>query len=207
MPSLLTLAAPLALVMPFLGQGLLPGQAMGLMQQHSKTDVPAQPQGPSSSAPDFEQRADGPYSPMDQSVSSLDAFRGVQVARQVRIDQRVTIRITPRREGNRNSLLARLPQQGINTAYEERSMERCVPMAGISGVQTGTGNRLLLFLKDSRIVTVNLERACRARDFYSGFYIERSEDGNLCVDRDELQSRSGAKCEVEAMRQLVAVEP
>ena len=85
-------------------------------------------------------------------------------------------------------------------------MDRCVPIAGISGVQTGNGNRLLLFLRDQRIISVNLERACRARDFYSGFYIERNADGKLCVDRDKLQSRSGAKCEVERMRQLVAVD-
>ena len=118
----------------------------------------------------------------------------------------MTIRISPQRQSNRNSLLAQLPQRGLRTTFEEREMERCVPMSGISGVQTGTGNRLLLFLRDDRIVSINLERACRARDFYSGFYIERSEDGQLCVGRDELQSRSGAKCEVERMRQLVAVE-
>ena len=53
-------------------------------------------------------------------------------------------------------------------------MDRCVPISGISGVQTGNGNRLLLFLRDQRIISVNLERACRARDFYSGFYIERN---------------------------------
>lgn len=85
-------------------------------------------------------------------------------------------------------------------------MDRCLPVSQIAGVQTGTGNRLLLFLNNQRIVSVNLERACRARDFYSGFYVERSDDGQICVDRDELQSRSGAKCEVERMSQLVPVE-
>ncbi len=198
MPSLLTLAAPFVLMMPILGQGLMQSGDV----REAVPPVPA----PHSPAPDFEQAEDNPYSRDAEAVSPLDAFYGAQIARQVRIEQRVILRITPRRQSNRNSLLARLPQQGLNTAYEEREMERCLPMAGISAVQTGTGNRLLLFLRDNRIVSVNLERACRARDFYSGFYIERSEDGQLCVDRDELQSRSGAKCEVEAMRQLVEVD-
>ncbi|EAQ30494.1 hypothetical protein NAP1_06940 [Erythrobacter sp. NAP1] len=198
MPSLLALAAPFALILPVLGQGFLQAESgVNDGEEAAKTQ---------STAPDFDERPEAPYSPANTAATPLDAFYGGQVARQVRIDRRVTIRITPRRESPRNSLLARLPQRGMSLAYEERDTERCVPMARISGVQTGTGNRLLLFLRDNRIFSVNLERACRARDFYAGFYIERSEDGQLCVERDQLQSRSGAKCEVEAMRQLVVVQ-
>lgn len=200
MPTLLTLAAPIALVLPLLGQGLALGTAGEIEAKAGEGSAQT------SSAPDYDLPGEGPYSQAQPATSPLDAFYSGQSAQQVRIEQRVTIRISPRRESNRNSLLARLPQRGLTTEYEERDMERCVPMSGISGVQTGNGNRLLLFLRDRRIVSVNLERACRARDFYSGFYIERSEDGQLCVDRDELQSRSGARCEVERMRQLVAVE-
>lgn len=85
-------------------------------------------------------------------------------------------------------------------------MADCLQVSEISGVQTGSGNRLLLFLDDRRIVSLGLERSCRARDFYSGFYVERRDDGKLCVNRDRLHSRSGAKCEVERMRELVAAD-
>ncbi len=44
-----------------------------------------------------------------------------------------------------------------------------------------------------------------ARDYYSGFYFEPNEDGRLCVDRDRLLSRTGAKCSLSDMSQLVAV--
>ncbi|MEM6907119.1 MAG: hypothetical protein AAF494_00445 [Pseudomonadota bacterium] len=115
------------------------------------------------------------------------------------------VRISPQREPSPQGLLAQLPRQALTARYEERKMDKCLPVEGIAGVQTGSGNRLLLFLRDQRIITLNLEKACRARDFYSGFYVERSDDGNLCVRRDQLHSRSGAKCEVERMRQLVAV--
>lgn len=200
MPSLLTIAAPLVLILPVLGQGMAHGQPG---EDAVKAGERA---APTSSAPDYDAPPEGPYSQAREARSPLDAFFTGQSAQQVRIEQRVTIRITPQRQSNRNALLARLPSRGLSTTFEEVEMERCVPMSGISGVQTGTGNRLLLFLRDDRIVSINLERTCRARDFYSGFYIERSEDGQLCVGRDELLSRSGAKCEVERMRELVATE-
>ena len=61
------------------------------------------------------------------------------------------------------------------------------------------------FLRDRRMLSVNLEKSCRARDFYSGFYVEKNKDGQLCISRDKLQSRTGARCEIETMRQLVEV--
>lgn len=147
-----------------------------------------------------------PISDEGYASTPLEAFYASRTANQVRIERRVTIRIAPYRQSDRNSLLAQLPRRGVTRAYEERKMDGCVPVAGIAGVQTGTGNRLLLFLRDQRIISLNLERGCEARDFYSGFYVERNEDGRLCVKRDQLQSRSGAKCEVERMRHLVAAE-
>jgi len=200
MPSLFAIAAPFALFLPVLG-------ASGAMVQVE--DNAAEPGAPVSAGPDYEEPPEGPYSAMDgaeERISNpLDALHSGQTWRQTRIQQRVIIRISPYRGSNRNELLAQLPQRGLNTRFEERETDRCLPVNRIAGVQTGAGNRLLLFLRDQRIISVNLERTCRARDFYSGFYLERTEDGQLCVDRDALQSRSGAKCEVEAMRQLVAV--
>ena len=199
MPSLLALATPLALLLPFLGQGggelaasaALAGAPAAEIEQAEKK-VPG--------------NLVARYPASEQTVAPLDAFRGGQVLRQIRIERRVILRIQPYRSRTRNELLAQLPQRAIQTEYEERKMDKCVPVSGIAGVQTGSGNRLILFLRDARIVSANLEKACRARDFYSGFYVEKNDDGKLCVDRDKLQSRSGAKCEVERMRQLVAVD-
>lgn len=132
----------------------------------------------------------------------FDAFRS-PVQEQVRIEQRMTIRISPRPPAPPPNMLMELPQNGLAPQFEERAMGRCLPISGVVGVQAGRGNRLLLFMRDRRIVSAELERACRARDFYSGFYVERSADGQLCIDRDKLQSRSGANCSVKRLRQLV----
>ncbi len=201
MTSLLAIAAPFALILPMFGQATTMVQANGAQAATGDKVVEAEQTTAPTTATDREMPSERPV-----IATPLDAFHSGQVLRQFRIQQRVIIRISPQRGGPRNDLLARLPRQGLNTQFEEREMDRCLRVDRISGVQTGTGNRLLLFLSDQRIVSLNLERACRARDFYSGFYIEQNDDGQLCVDRDELQSRSGARCEVERMRRLVAVE-
>ena len=201
MPSLLAFAMPLALLLPLAGSG---GEGVG------SADLT----GPKAGASTLSGEQAGSKIELGSVqhpgsrtvVMPLDAFRSSQTARQIRIEQRVIVRISPRRTRNQNELLAQLPRQSLNQRYEERKMEKCVPVGSIAGVQTGSGNRLLLFMRDARIVSVNLEKACRAREFYSGFYVEQAEDGQLCVERDKLQSRSGAKCEVERMRQLVAVQ-
>jgi hypothetical protein len=127
-----------------------------------------------------------------------DSFRS-PVANQVRIEQRMTIRIAPRAPSPRPFVL-----DGPNFPhFTERNIGRCLPIAGIVGVQPGGGDRLMLFMRDRRTVSLGLEKSCRAQDFYSGFYVERSPDGQICVDRDRLQSRSGANCALTRIRQIV----
>lgn len=183
--SLFALAAPLALMLPALA---------GADTMVRETDLlrPA-------SAPQCEAAA------LDEPMlaNPLSALRGSATVRQVRIEQRVVVRIAPQSPAARQSLLAELPQRALAPRFEERGKEKCIALQGIVGVQTGSGNRLVLFLHDQRMISVNLEKSCRARDFYSGFYVEKNKDGRLCVDRDKLQSRTGVRCEVEAMRQLV----
>lgn len=125
---------------------------------------------------------------------------------QVRIEQSVTIRISPRRAASERDLLAQLPQGSRASAHiEERKIGSCLPAQGIAGVQTGDDDNIILFMRDRRIISVALEKACNSRDFYSGFYIERHSDGQLCVKRDKIHSRAGAKCEIKQLRELVAV--
>ena len=132
-----------------------------------------------------------------------EAFRP-ESAEQVRIEQGFIIRITPL--GPTREMLADLPQAPLATRFRERKVGKCVPVAAIAGVQIGGDDRLMLFMRDQRMIGVSLEKTCRARDFYSGFYLERNGDGQLCVDRDMIHSRSGASCSLSRLRQLIAVE-
>lgn len=128
-----------------------------------------------------------------------------QVQNQVRIEQRVVIRISPQSGSARSGFAAE--QSGVPTTprYFERPMGRCIKVRDIAAVQAVAGNRLMLHMHDRGLVSAQLETACRARDFYSGFYVERSDDGMICVNRDRLQARTGASCQLSQMRQLVAI--
>lgn len=136
----------------------------------------------------------------------FDAKYRVPETHQVRIEQRVIVRIAPQNPSPRQSLMADLPNRPLPPRLVERRMENCVEVAKIAGVQTTRDDRLLLFLRDRRLVSANLEKSCRARDFYSGFYVEPSKDGQICIKRDKLLSRTGANCEIDRMRQLVAAD-
>lgn len=125
-----------------------------------------------------------------------------QDAWQVRIEQRMTIRISPRSSVPMPDMFFGMPADG-GAEFIERKMGNCLPASGIVSVRPDRGNRLLLFMRDRKVVSAELARSCRARDFYSGFLIERNEDGRLCVDRDTLLSRSGMSCTLTRIRQLV----
>ena len=126
-------------------------------------------------------------------------------AYQVRIEQRMTIRIVPRPPIVRPDAIMDMQEGEVAPRFIERRIGKCLPVSAISSVQTGIGNQLILFMRDRRIIRAQLERACRARDFYSGFYVSHTDDGQLCVDRDTLLSRNGATCKLTRISQLIEV--
>jgi hypothetical protein len=135
-------------------------------------------------------------------VETLDAL-DEPVAGQVRIEQRVIVRIAPPGPAQRQTLMPVMPTPAAPPKMAERKMGKCVAVGGIAAVQPDAAGRLLLLMRDRRLVSASLGKQCSARDFYSGFYLERTSDGMLCVERDKLHSRSGATCEIKRMRQLV----
>lgn len=139
-----------------------------------------------------------------EALDTLLPDAAPQDAGQVRIEQRMTIRISPRGPAPMPQMFFGMPDAPVQLT--ERKMGKCLPISGIASVRPDRANRLLLFMRDRSLVSAELDRSCRARDFYSGFYLERSDDGRLCVDRDTLLSRSGMNCKLTRIRQLVEQE-
>lgn len=125
---------------------------------------------------------------------------------QVRIEQRVVVRIAPSSRAAREQMMADVRPGSSAVSYREERLSGCVAISEIAGVQPAPAqNRLLLLMRDRRILSAALERACNPREYYSGFYVERSEDGQICANRDLLQSRAGASCRVAELNRLVAI--
>ena len=125
---------------------------------------------------------------------------------QVRIEERVIIRISPSPPDARQRLQALQPRNSAANAYREVNHDGCVRVGNIVGVQPTTDNRLLLFMANRNVLAASLERGCDARAYYSGFYLDQSNDGRLCVDRDRLHSRAGSSCSLDTMRRLVPTD-
>lgn len=128
----------------------------------------------------------------------IDMLQGVQNY-QARIEQRVIIRfpnqplpVPPGRSEKRNAIL-----------YNEEKIGKCLLMDRLVASRPGPKNSLELVTRERQLIRAYLGDGCLAREFYAGAYVERSKDGKLCVDRDLLHARTGAKCEVDKFRLLV----
>ena len=182
MPNALVHIAPLALLWPGPAGGDMAAQ---LLPEPAATEE----QAPAASLP--------------LGWFALDSLVEVPTQNQVRIEQRVTIRISPLVNSPRQSMVPDVPSVNLRD-YAERDAGKCIPLSSIRGVQSISDNRLLLYLRDRRVLSLRLRKSCRAQDFYSGFYVEPRADGMLCVERDILRSRTGATCELREINRLVA---
>ncbi|MEO6093632.1 MAG: hypothetical protein ABIT04_04150 [Novosphingobium sp.] len=144
-----------------------------------------------------------PTGAMTAILPSTQEASRAERANQVRIEEHITIRIVPRGSRPDPTMQLPMPNRVGGLRFTQRSIGRCLAVAGIAGVQPSLGGELILYMRDRRVVSGMLERACRARDFYSGFYLARSNDGKLCVDRDMLLSRNGANCKLTQIRELI----
>lgn len=148
-----------------------------------------------------------PLSPgSDKAMQAIADYFEPGSAQQVRIEERVTIRIAPRSAAT--PLMPSMfapdfdPPPGA-PRYIERKIGKCIPVVGILGVQPGEGNRLMLILRDRRMVTASLSRSCQAQAYYSGFLVAKNADGQICQGRDQLVARNGMNCTVTGFRQIV----
>ena len=186
MSSIAHLLAPLALLLPIVPVD--PSPVGGLEDVWAASTVP-------SGSP----LIDGAFDRGALSGLVADGL-GDSSWNQVRIEQRVIIRIAPRLPGQSFTSLSAPPEP---PRFRERKTANCLPIANITGVQSDTPDRLLLITRSRKLIGAHLDKSCRARDFYSGFYVDRNEDGQLCAGRDIIHSRAGANCAVTKMRELI----
>jgi hypothetical protein len=115
----------------------------------------------------------------------------------------------------RQQIIVRVPQQGrpIQPAgasliqWREGRGPRCVPARAVIGATALARNSVDLVLRDNSRMRVRLDSNCPGLDFYRGFYVNGTEDGMICADRDSIRSRMGGQCEIEQFRSLTAVRP
>src|SRR3546814_13756393 len=99
------------------------------------------------------------------------------------------------------------PRRGIEVAlhWKEKKAPKCVAVGNIMGLQAVQRDSTDLIPRKRQRLRAQLNRGCRALDFYAGFDMGGSKDGKLCEDRDQIHARTGAKCEIDKFRLMVPV--
>lgn len=113
---------------------------------------------------------------------------------QMMIHQRVIIRVPA---------MAPPPAPPRPIKWKERKGPKCIPLNQLAGAAITQNDSVDLFLHGGTRLRAVLDDDCPALDYYSGFYIRPTTDGQICQKRDMLHTRSGGQCRVERFRTLV----
>ena len=86
--------------------------------------------------------------------------------------------------------------------WREGRGPRCVSAGRLVGATSLRPNSVDLILRDNSRIRAQLQRRCPALDYYRGFYINATEDGRICADRDSIRSRAGGECQIDRFHTL-----
>ena len=86
---------------------------------------------------------------------------------------------------------------------KEKKGPRCIPSAAVGGAAVIAGNSVDFILRGGGRVRAKFRASCPALDYYSGFYLSPTADGQICADRDAVRSRAGGECEIDKFRLLL----
>lgn len=127
---------------------------------------------------------------------------------QLTIHERVIIRIplvaAPPPPAAGPAATATFSRQLPPPQWIERRAPKCVAASTLTGAQVGGAGDLDLIVGGVKRLRAKLDDDCPALDFYSGFYVKKGADGNICAGRDVIRSRSGTACAIRAFKTLVA---
>lgn len=87
--------------------------------------------------------------------------------------------------------------------WQEKGAPRCMPASALAAFSITRPDAVDLVLAGGQRIRARLGDECPALDFYTGFYLRRSQDGMVCADRDVIRSRAGAECRIDGFRRLV----
>lgn len=94
------------------------------------------------------------------------------------------------------------PVPDTELKWDESKANKCQPLGDIAAA-VATGERHMdLLMRNRTRIRARFKRGCRGDDFYAGFYVEPSQDGMLCANRDSVRARTGMTCRIDRFRRL-----
>lgn len=98
--------------------------------------------------------------------------------------------------------MSALPMPRPMRRWKESRGPRCIARAQIAAAKISGPGKVDFILRDRTLIRARLRNSCPALDYYSGFYLQRTADDNICRDRDAVHARSGGECQIDAFRKL-----
>ncbi|MFM2100642.1 MAG: hypothetical protein RLZZ366_2181 [Pseudomonadota bacterium] len=89
------------------------------------------------------------------------------------------------------------------TKWKEKRAPNCVKWSTMAAAMISGPTTIDIIVKGGTRYRVKLEKSCSSIDFYSGFYVKATPDGEVCKDRDSIHSRSGGECVIDTFKTLV----
>lgn len=87
---------------------------------------------------------------------------------------------------------------------EGKKGPKCIALGNLAGALITQPRSIDLVMLGGSRVRAQIDKRCPSLDFYSGFYLRPTADGQICADRDSLRTRGGRACEIARFRTLVA---
>lgn len=100
-----------------------------------------------------------------------------------------------------------LPVPRPLTEWKEGRAPRCLARSSIAAATVNGLKDVDFILRDRRRIRARLQNSCPALDYYQGFYLKPTSDGNVCQDRDSIHARSGGECQIDRFRTLRPGKP
>lgn len=93
-----------------------------------------------------------------------------------------------------------LPKAGAED--KETRGPKCVARSKIVGASLNGLKSIDFTLRSGTRLRARLKNSCPAIDYYAGFYLNPTVDGEICSDRDAVHARSGGECQIDIFRKL-----
>jgi hypothetical protein len=107
---------------------------------------------------------------------------------------RITIRISPAGPLDTQRLAIR--------NWKEKNAPKCLRLGDVHAMMITHADSLDLAMSDGKFFRAKLEKGCSSANFYAGIYLQPTEDGRLCENRDSIQPRTGGACEIKKFNAL-----
>jgi hypothetical protein len=89
-------------------------------------------------------------------------------------------------------------------SFKEKDAPKCIRWTNLAATVVSSPTTIDVIVRGGMRYRLKLEKSCQAIDFYQGFYVKPTADGQLCKDRDSIRSRAGGECGIDKFKILVA---